>query len=222
MPLAQVQVGAPSATSYGDGQTPAQLGGKQGDGIVSGLHGKYYTQAQRNNVFFAGTAVAGLAFTAFGTAAYVGLGLWNPQGSGKNLALIRCNVTPLTQGATNTTGWGYAWINNAGSAVATAATVSVFTQITASRGSAICGVAGQGSSVALACSGATFTSALLWGRAATFGSSTGAVTTQLSVTMSEDFDGMTIVPPGCIFVLTNAVISGLTAQATFVWEECPL
>ena len=222
MPLSQIQVGAPSAVSLADGSTPAQLGGRQGDGIVSGLHGKYYTQSQRNNVFYAGTAVAGLAFTIFSNASFVGLLLWNPQGSGKNLSLIRCNVTPLSQAATAASGWGYAWINNAGSAVATAAPASVFTAITATRGSAICGPFGQGASVARAGSGATFTTALLWGRAASFGTSTGAVTTQLSYTMSEDFDGMTIVPPGTIFAVTSSILSGITAHATLVWEEVPV
>lgn len=222
MPLAQVQVGAPSAASYGDNSTPAQLGGKQGDGIISGLHGKYYTQTQRGNVFYSGTAVGGEAFTIFSNASFVGHLLWNPQGSGKNISLIRCNVTPNTQGATAASGWGYAWINNAGSAVATAATVSVFTAVTATRGSAVCGVAGQGSSVALIGRAATFTTALLWGRAAAFGTSTGAVTTQLSYTMSEDFDGMTIIPPGTIFAVTSAILSGITASASLIWEETPL
>lgn len=222
MPLAQVQVGAPSATSIGDGQTPAQLGGKQGDGIVSGLHGKYYTQNQRGNVFYSGTAVGGEAFTIFSNASFVGHLLWNPQGSGKNISLIRCNVTPNANAATAAAGWGYAWINNAGSAVATAAVVSVFTAVTTTRGGGICGVTGQGSSVALVGRAATFTTALLWGRAAAFGTSTGAVTTQLSYSMSEDFDGMCIIPPGTIFALTSSILSGITASATFVWEEVPL
>ncbi len=222
MPLSQIQVGAPSATSIGDGQTPPQLGGKQGDGIISGLHGKYYTQNQRGNVYYSGTAVGGAAFTIFSNASFVGHLLWNPSGSGKNLSLIRANVTPNTQGATATSGWGYAWINNAGSTIGTGAVVSTFTAVTATRGTGLCGVLGQGNSVALAGSAATFTAALAWGRSATFGTSTGIVTTQLSYTLSEDFDGMMIIPPGTIFALTSAILTGVTASATLVWEEVPL
>ena len=222
MSLMNVQVGPASAVSYGDGSTPAQLGGKQGDGIVSQLHGKYYTQASRGNVFYAGTAVGGLAFTIFSNATFVGLLLWNPQGSGKNLVPLKVNVAPTTNAATAAAGWGYAWINNAGSAVATAAVASAFTAVTATRGSVVCGPAGQGSSVARVGSGATFTTALLWGRAAAFGTSTGAVTTQLSVNLTEDFDGMTIIPPGTIFALTTSILSGITAPASIVWEEVPL
>lgn len=222
MPLNQVSVGAASASSYGDGSTPPQLGGRQGDAIVSQLHGKYYTQNQRGNVYYAGTAVGGLAFTIFSNATSVALLLWNPSGSGKNLVPIKVNVGPTTQGATAASGWGYAWINNAGSGVGTAAVVSSFTAITATRGSAICGPAGQGNSVALAGSGATFTTALLWGRAATFGTSTGAVTTQLSTMLTEDFDGMTVIPPGTIFAVTSAILSGITATAAIMWEEVPI
>ena len=50
--LNQVQVGGPSNVSLGDGTMPPQLGGKQGDAIVSHLHGKWYTQAIRNNVYY--------------------------------------------------------------------------------------------------------------------------------------------------------------------------
>src|SRR3990167_10452588 len=127
MPLNQVTVGPASQASYGDGSTPAQLGGKQGDGIVSQLHGKYYTQASRGNVYYAGTAVGGLAFTIFSNATSVALLLWNPSGSGYNLVPIKVNVSPTTNAATAASGWGYAWINNARSAVATAAVASAFT-----------------------------------------------------------------------------------------------
>lgn len=219
---AQIAVGPPSATSYGDGATPAQLGGKQGDAIVSQLHGKYYTQTSRGNVFYGGTDEAGLAFTIFSNASSVALLLWNPSGSGKNLVPIKVNVCPLTQGATAASGWGYAWINNAGSSLATAAVASAFSLVTATRGSAVCGIAGQGASVARVGTGATFTTALLWGRAAAFGTSTGAVNTQLSVTLTEDFDGMTIIPPGTIFAVTSAILSGITATASIVWAEVPI
>ena len=222
MSLNNLNVQAPSSSPYPDGSTPGQLGGKQGDAIVSQLHGKHYTQASRGNVFYAGTDEAGLAFTIFSNATSVSFLLWNPSGSGKNLVPIRLNVGPLSQAGTAASGWGYAWINNAGSAVATAAIVSAFTLVTATRGSAMCGVAGQGSSVARVGSGATFTTALLWGRAASFGTSTGAVTTQLAVTLTEDFDGMTIIPPGTIFAVTTAILSGVTATAGITWEEVPV
>lgn len=223
MPLNQLDVGPPSAASIGDNQITGVLAGKQGDMIVSQLHGKYYTQAVRGNVYYASSAAAGIVNTIFSNATFLGLLLWNPQGSGKNLSLIKCNVAMDTQASTAASGWGYAWLNNTGSGVATAAPISGFTAITATRGNAVVGVSGQGSSVALVGSGATFTTALLWGRAAAFGSSTGAITTQtVPAMMTEDFDGMMIVPPGTVFAVTSSILSGVTAVSTLFWEEVPI
>lgn len=222
MPLTQIVVGPPSSTSLGDGVTPGQLGGRQGDGIASQLHGKYYSQAVRGNVHYASTAAAGSTFSIYTNASYTGLALWNPEGSGKNLSLIRCNVGIDTQASTAASGWGYAWINNTGASLATAAVLSALTAITATRGTGICGLAGQGMSVARAASAATLTTALLWGRAASFGTSTGAITTQMAPpSLSEDFDGMMIVPPNTFFALTSSVLTGAVSVATLFWEEIP-
>ena len=223
MPLTQLQVGPPSAASIGDGTVVGALGGQQADMIVSQLHGKYYTQAVRGNVFYGGTAGAGVVNTIFSNATFVGLLLWNPEGSNKNLSLIRCNVGINAQASTAASGWGYAWINNAGAGLATAAVVSAFTTVTATRGPAICATGGQGASVALVGSGATFTTALLWGRAASYGTSTGAITVETGpVRLTEDFDGMTIVPPGTVFAVTSSILTGITAVSTLFWEEVPI
>lgn len=226
MPLTQIEVGAPSATSIGDNQVTGVLGGKQGDMITSQLHGKYYTQASRGNVYYASSAAAGLVNTIFSATSaptYIGLLVWNPQGSGRNLSMIRANVGIAAVGATALSAWGYAWVNNAGSGVATAGVVSSFTGITATRGSAICGLGGQGSSVALTGSAATFTTALAWGRSAAFSSATGAITTQIGPPMmTEDFEGSMIVPPGTIWTITTAILSGITAVSTAIWEEVPI
>ena len=61
MPINQVRVQAPTAISGTDGSVYDQLGGKQAEGIVTDLHGKYYTQAVRGNVFMVSTIAAGLA-----------------------------------------------------------------------------------------------------------------------------------------------------------------
>ncbi len=229
MPLTQIEVGAPSAASIADNQVTGVLGGKQGDMITSQLHGKYYTQASRGNVYYGSTAAAGLVntiFSAITAPTFIGLLLWNPTGSNRNLSLIRASVGISAVGATAQSAWGYAWLN-VGANVYTGAApgpISAFTAITATRGSAICGVAGQGSSVALLGSAATFTTpGLPWGRSASFSTATGAITTQIAPSMLfEDFDGSMIVPPGYIFALTSAILSGITATSSLIWEETPL
>ena len=119
MPLTQVQVNAPSAASYGDGSTPAQLGGKQGDAIVSQLHGNYYTQASRGNVYYASNAGAGAAFSIYSNTTYVGLALINPAGSNKNLSIIKVNVGLNVQASTAMSTWAYVWQNEVGSGLGT-------------------------------------------------------------------------------------------------------
>lgn len=220
MPLMQVQVGAPPATSIPDQSTPPILGGRQGEAIVSQLHGRSYTQASRGNLYYTSNAAAGAAYTIFSNASYVGLGLWN-QSTSKNLSIVRVNMGFDAQASTAASGWGYAWVN-AGYAIGTAAPISATTAVTATRGSCLLGAAGQGNSVALAVSAATLTTALLWGRGASFSTSTGAITVQMGLQLSEDFDGTMIVPPGFAFFVTSAILTGVTGCGTIIHEEVPI
>ncbi len=221
MPLTQVQVNAPSATSYGDGMTPPQLGGKQGEAIVSQLHGNFYTQASRGNLYYASNAAAGAAFTIYSNTSFVGLALLNPAGSGKNLSIVRVNLGLDTQASTAMATWGYVWQVNAGSGIGTP--LSAITQITLTRGSAICGLGGQGSSVAIAASAMTLGTAFAWqGRVASFSATNAAITVGLGTSCSEDFDGTMIVPPNTVWALSSHVLSGWTAVGTVVWEETPV
>jgi hypothetical protein len=223
MPASQVLVGAPTPTSNPSGQLATQLGGKQADGIVSKLHGDFYTQNVNGNVYYGSNAAGGAVYSIFSNTSYTGLLLWNPQGSGKNLSIIRASIGVTASAATAIAGFGYSWIINAGAGIATGAPLSAFGAITATRGSCVLGATGQGASVALVGTSATLTTAFGWGRSANFTAATGAITTQVAVTqLSEDFLGTMIVPPGVILALTTSVLTGFTATGSFLWEECPL
>lgn len=221
MPLTQVQVNAPSATSYGDGMTPPQLGGRQGEAIVSQLHGNYYTQASRGNLFYASNAGAGTAFTIYSNTSYVGFALLNPAGSGKNLSIVKVNLGLNSQASTAMATWGYVWQTGAGTGIGTP--LSAITQITATRGAGIVGVAGQGNSVAIAASAMTLGTAFVWpGRNAAFNATNAAITVGTATNCTEDFDGTMIVPPNTVWAVSSHVLSGWTACATVFWEETPL
>lgn len=221
MPATQVLVGAPG--------TPApvglvtQMGGKQGDGIYSKLHGDFYTQNDYGNVYYGANAAAGAAFSIFSNTTFVGLILWNPTGSLKKLSVITAGVALDTQASTAAAGFGYTWLINAGAGIATGAPFSAFTAITATRGSCVLGSAGQGNSAALLGSGGTLTTAFANWRPANFSVSTGAITTFGAVgAMSEDLKGTMIVPPGVAMALTTNILSGWTASGYLVWEEIPI
>lgn len=222
MPVMYGAVGAPSTTSAADSTNLPVLQGKQSELIVNELHGKYYTSAYRSNVFWASAAVTGIITTAFSNGTYVGLLLWNPQGSGKNLVPIRATQGRILA-ATTVCAFGHSYLLNAGSGVATAAPISAFTAITATRGPANNpGLTGQGSSVALVGGGATFTTALAWGRANGFaaGTETTAIVEQAYV---EDFDGNLIIPPGTLMaVFAASAAQGGTWVPSVLWEEIPV
>ena len=222
MAIIYVTPNAPSVSSLPDGQSAAMLGGKQGEGIYAKLHGDAYTQAYRGNVFYGAAAATGLVTTAFSNGSYVGLLLWNPQGSGKNLVPIRA-VQGRILAATTVAAWGHAYLANAGAGVGTAAPLSAFTAITATRGPVNNpGVTGQGASVALVGGGATFTTALAWGRSNGFseGTNTTAVVDQV---LQEDFFGNLIIPPGTIWAPWAATAAqGGTWVPSAIWEEVPI
>src|SRR5437588_8650600 len=66
--------------------TPLRLG-RDSELIVTELHGKYYEQSLRGNLFHATIDTAGVALAVAGTTA--GIALANPAGSGKLLSLVR-------------------------------------------------------------------------------------------------------------------------------------
>lgn len=84
--LIQGQVGQPAVTSIQAGATPAIRQGQLGDVVVSELHGRYYEQSYRRNMF---TAYSGGTAMTQAATGLVGLQLWNPSFN-VNLVLTKC------------------------------------------------------------------------------------------------------------------------------------
>ena len=228
MPVDYVTVAPPASPSNSDGQTAPWLGGKQGDGIVSELNGKYYTDNYRGNVFFASTAVGGLAFSIYSNTTFIGLVMFNPAGSGKNLVPIRTTISaPLVAAATAGSQFGYAFLAGCGSAPATGSPIAALTSTTPIRGQGnnpgVGGAGIQGSSVALFGLGATLTSALTWGRNSALTWYAGVTNANIvNQGLIEDFDGSLLIPPGSAMFLTTSVLAGSSAAASMSWAEKPL
>lgn len=70
-----------------DGIQSAPRLGRHGELIVGNLHGQYYEQVLRGNVFMASNQAAQAVSVALATT-YTGLCLSNPLNSGKNLVLL--------------------------------------------------------------------------------------------------------------------------------------
>ena len=208
-------VAAPSNVSVNDGLSPVALQGKQAELIVAELHGKYYTQAYRNNLFNGSTAIAGVTLPAYNTTTQV-FGLWNPAGNTKNAGLVSLDIG-LVSGADILSNWTLSQSLNAGSALATGG-ISAFTAGTPQGGNI--GVSG-GNSVRFTPSAATtLASTFLMTLGLSFNTTT--TTTNYAVSLHYDFDGKVIVPPNSAVWATNNAASGSVADLSLFWEEVPV
>lgn len=97
----QVQPVVGPGNASADGTSPQLRAGRLGDLIASQLHGRYYEQASRGNLFSAvlaattGTIAAG-NINGAAAAASTQFALWNPVGSGVNLALLKVLVAAIS------------------------------------------------------------------------------------------------------------------------------
>ena len=71
-----------------DGVTTLLRSGKSGEGIVQELHGRYFEQMYRGNLFSAANQAAQAVSVALATS-YTGILLYNPVGSGKILVPLK-------------------------------------------------------------------------------------------------------------------------------------
>lgn len=200
MALNQVQVGPQSVNDYS--QIIARAG-KQGDQIVSELHGRYYESTYRGNMY--GITGGLTTTTAAGAATFTGLAVGNPAGSGYNLVLNKCWVS---QGAALTAETEIGIMYGAGSITASLATVF-------NRKS------GGAASITTATAGQTITAPtafIPW-----CGSGSGAITVPGVIPFNGvDFEGSVIIPPGNFFASYTSRVTTTALVFTFNWEEVPV
>lgn len=202
MALLQITPGQQANT---DQQAGSARGGKQGDLIVSELHGRYYEQAYRGNMFgIQGTAVT---TTAAGAGTFTGLLVGNPTGSGVNLVLNKITISQvaaLTAGTTMGIMYG-------------PSTLSITASLTTIANRMVGGAASR----AVATAGQTITSPttfMLLG-----GSGSGAITVPLQIpALTMDLEGSVIIPPGYFVASYTSVASTTALLFAFQWEEVPI
>ncbi len=192
-----------------DGQVPAGVrGGKQGDLIVSELHGRYYESAYRSNRF--SVASQAVATTTVGLATtYTGLALVNPVKSNRNLVLGKCTLMQSVIQATQVEAFAIAFGFNGSTDVTLTTPATPQSRIIGS------GAVAQ----AKAATSATLPTAPVYD---TFITNTAAAT-QNAPGAFLDFEGAVILPPGgyaCWVTPGQASVAGM--WFSFEWEEVPL
>lgn len=186
-----------------DGSFLFARSGKQGDAIGSSLHGRYYEQTYRGNMYgIQGTAVT---TTAAGAATFTGLAVGNPSSSGYNLVV---NKVTVSQKAALTAATDIGVMYGPGSITASLTTVrNLFAGGTASR--------------MVATAGQTITSPVNWVHLG--GSGSGAMTVPLLIpALSIDFEGSLIIPPGFFMASYTSAASTTALAFYFQWEEVPI
>ncbi len=208
----------PSSAATADGQTATANMGRANEMIVAELHGKYFEQCYRGNVFYGSTATAGVVIPIASTLTPT-YSIWNPAGSGKLLVPI---VTLIGWTATQSALGSLVWMatTNAGSSISTTAPFVAFgsgTPVNANLGS------GKVSQMRLASGGTTtLVAAATVYRSMGIGMGVNTVATANSWVLRDDWDGSGVVPPGnAISVMATTAIAA-TLQITLSWVETPL
>lgn len=83
----------------GDGARVLGRAGRSGDLIVSELHGRYYEQALRGNIF---TSYVATVATSAPATATIGNMVWNPPGSGVYLSILKWTSQIVATSASTT------------------------------------------------------------------------------------------------------------------------
>lgn len=214
----QIQVmGQTGPQSYPDGTIAVVRMGRQADVIESQLHGRYYEQNYRGNLFISDSDAVTLASanTTKGALATVKLinGFFNPSTSAKNAVLLYAAVATTS----GTPAGPYFYNFLADSTISSAATGTIrsanlgasFTSVmTAQTQVVVTNVAGG--TTALKQLGVLGGPAAVAAGAGLYGA-------------LHEVGGLIIVPPGVLFGLT-CVGAGTThiVQSTLIWEEVPV
>lgn len=192
-----------SVQNNSDGDVVKARGGKQGDQIVSELHGRYYEQTYRGNMY--GIAGALTTTTAAGAATFTGLIVGNPVGSGVNLAVGKCYVS---QGAALTAATMIGIMYGANTTTDTLTTIRNRNPL----GPASKAVANAGQTITAMTAFIPFA-----------GSGSGAITVPLGIAgFGYDFEGSLIIPPGYAFASYTSLATTTALLFTFSWEEVPI
>jgi hypothetical protein len=220
--LIQGLVGAPAAATAGT--TPTVRVGQLGDMIISELHGRFYEQTYRGNVYQTGhiapIALSANTITTSATTTPI-IGVWNPLSSGVNLVILQASLQNIINTVTTPVGPGaFVWaISNGNTAISTGL-LPINTRTLQPTGSQAKAFAG-----ATALTGLTNVLTIVAAATIpTLGNITygtiAATATSPSVGGVQNFDGSLIIPPGSVLSLLNTTsTTTVSVFGSLLWEE---
>lgn len=224
----QIQI-QPGQQNLSDGVAANARGGRQGDVIVSELHGRYYEQNYRGNTYSGGmtaTSINAATFTTatLGATATPIVGVWNQATSPVNLVIQQVNLQVFLTALTSTGPGAFMWCTSTGNnAISTGNTPLNRKTLLASGSYAkdMSGVALTGLTNNLVVrNGASIAGGSLY-NISNIATAAGFQTTLAPST--DNIDGQWIVPPGGVLALLCTTTPVAHSAATgLIWEEVPL
>jgi hypothetical protein len=215
-----LQIG-PTAVAGADNTTANLRGGRTGEAIVQNLHGSYYEQNYRGNLFSNGSTTTALSANTISLTATTTpiLGVWNPPGSGKNLVLLHASLCVAVAGSSAVANGGFVWASSVGNVAISTGSAPFNRSTLAASGSVAKGLS------FIALTGLTNNLAINHGAA--FGGlimAQGATgTPMLGAPAMEFFEGAVFVPPGGVWALLNTVsTTTVSVHGMLMWEEVPI
>lgn len=223
------QVGAQN-NADGATNTPIRQG-RQGDATVSELHGRFYEQCSRGNMYSAGMSASALSATTVGLTATSTpiLGLWNPATSTVNLVISQASITYYANTLSAPVSPGpFVWASSTGNNAISTGTIPFNRKTLTSAGSSTKTFVGG----ATALTGLTSNLVIFEGAdlaspgSLTYGTivaPTASSNTLVGSVGIQNFDGSLIVPPGGVLALLNVTSSTtFTVAGRILWEEVPV
>jgi len=219
------QVG-PAVLSDGVSTQPFRQG-KTGEIIIQHLHGRFYEQVFRGNVYSIGCGLTALsAATVLLTASGQPIvGVWNPPTSAFNLVMLQASLRAGLNNVTSVAPGDYIWAASLNNLSLSAGLNPVNRKTLASTGSAAKAFALSTASLLTG-----LTNSLTFLEGSDFNTASALLTTTVaaatptpSVNGIHNFDGSLIVPPGGVFGLFNTISSTTHSVAgRLMWEEIPI
>lgn len=227
--IIQGQVGPQSGnTSLGAGTNPSIRQGQLGDVIISELHGLYYEQTYRGNLFSTGqTAPVALAAThATGTLTASNtpiLGLWNPINNTTNVVLLKANLQVFANSLTSGAAPGaFVWAVSVNNAAITTGGAPWNRKSLTQQGSQVRTFTGATALTGLTNNLVVMETADFTTMGAVTYTTLASTTLQPSVGGIQLFEGGLIVPPGAVIALVNTTTAVTFSFAgKLLWEEVP-
>lgn len=200
--------------------------GRQGDVIVSELHGRFYEQVLRGNTYSIGsgaTALSANTITLTATSTPI-VGVWNPSTSTVNLVILQCAAQVYINTLTTPVGSGpLVLASSIGNTVITTGSAPFNRKTLASTGSQAKGFPGGVALTGLTNNLVVFDAADIANTTIITHGTVTAVTGQSSVGGVHNFDGSLIVPPGGVLALYNTTSTTTCSVASrLMWEEVPI